>query len=404
MISQLQQRIYTVHPTSLKNGIRRTRSSWLKKIKNPSKVGFRTLRFFLCFLSILVCAWQVSVCLNRHFKEPISTIVVMEYNIDNYTFPTIVVCPNEFIDKVISQLKMEEMNTFSLESWKNNELHSSVIKQKCSEAVNTDCVAKNLSGIPIDTVEGHCYKYVNSNVYRFTGTDFWQTELIFPGMNVTSSAQIYTSSKSVYKYNLQNLKLTPNALNFLFFRMTEVILSDGGLAVKHQGFQNKNTNRNPCWSEDRVINCLNLCMDNILRRSNITCMLPFLTTDLPFCSTWENISTFYRTNLNKAYMERHTCDCKRPCKSVTYTTFVKGSSDFKLITRKTICMFVGTPEIVVIEVLSYPLSSLTADVLSNVGFFLGISMLTVFDFILQTFKVVGICIKKMSTLKNVHKI
>uniref|UniRef100_T1IYQ8 Uncharacterized protein n=1 Tax=Strigamia maritima TaxID=126957 RepID=T1IYQ8_STRMM len=131
-------------------------------------------------------------------SKPISTSVVMENHFDNYTFPTIVACPNQFI-KIDLQLKMSKLKIpFDYKMWTTNDLKDAAYVQKCDEAINIDCIQSKFFGTPIDTVQGHCTKFVNKNVYRFTGTDSEQMLLMFPRMKNDSSAQTKSPKAKVY--------------------------------------------------------------------------------------------------------------------------------------------------------------------------------------------------------------
>uniref|UniRef100_T1IYR0 Uncharacterized protein n=1 Tax=Strigamia maritima TaxID=126957 RepID=T1IYR0_STRMM len=370
----------------------------LRKMKKPLNVGFHTFRLFLLLLSVGVCVWQVSVCLDRFLQEPISTIVLMQNDFHNYTFPTMVACPNQFI-KINLPYKMVFSNISRLDYklWKENDVKDAFIGTRvklkcqlkgenlqqsghCQEAIN-DCKEISEFGTPIDTVQGHCSKFINSNVYRFTGTDYGQTWLLFPRMQKNSSGQISLSPRIVYKYNLQHEKLTLLPVNFIIFTVTE----------------NLNAYRNPCWPEDDVINCMNSCMDNLLLQTNITCTMPFHINDeqtIPICPTIREMFNFLDNHLNKAYLKRDTCKCRRPCKSAIYSTVIKSLTDSKNKEKYAMVM-IGIPKITVVEYFSFPFSSLAAEILSNVGFFLGISMISILDFTLQMSKVLPSTMQKI---------
>uniref|UniRef100_T1INH1 Uncharacterized protein n=1 Tax=Strigamia maritima TaxID=126957 RepID=T1INH1_STRMM len=332
-------------------------------------------------LIIGLCTWQLIICIQKYLAQPVGMSIKVE-TFQQYTLPSITICPSSMLffyqfgyhcqnNKACKSLSDETkrhspfnvlLNRTLLDLWQ--------LETKMTIETFIHHYQRNML-TPLNRIQhgivntnGACQLFKTNLTWNFLGTALMISFKNTYGFDFyvdvsTSPSDLFETKAYVRPNREQHLEISATTFEYL------------------------NTKRKPCSTKEQEIECMNKLIFTQLQTPDIKCRLPFINSTLPLCNT-----LFQVKNINNKIfqLQQHPAAyyCTRPCTDIKYTLDVisepiKSNKYLIEVDMKT------NTRIVVSEYFTYPISTLISDVGGSIGLFLGISLLSLIDFVRSNF-------------------
>uniref|UniRef100_T1IU28 Uncharacterized protein n=1 Tax=Strigamia maritima TaxID=126957 RepID=T1IU28_STRMM len=367
--------------------------SKLKKIKPPQLVphlrtfAYKSLQFLLISSCAVACSYQTYDRLNFFLSGPSETKVSLIRN-SSVKFPSTTMCPSignygRLVEGRIQKAKERKLNNFC-------DVHPFAL---LDDTRNISTIWDLMSGSRIfvktntRTMLGTCNTYSYENLVHFQKDDFL---LIFLFHNIQRCIE---NSLSLFMIHDDNEIVTYKPANE-FEANKPAIGPVYGFSAKR--FKILNRVNRPCDTNTIVNKCKKNCFENALK--NISrCRLPLTSLpEIPLCADENDALVAYNQllHLTASFNYFKRCNCPKICDEIIYTKHRKFISNWLNI------YFDDNAIEEIEEYYSYNLVSLMCDFGGNLGLFLGLSILALFQlgesFVAYAFKTIH---SKMNKIK-----
>uniref|UniRef100_T1J3A0 Uncharacterized protein n=1 Tax=Strigamia maritima TaxID=126957 RepID=T1J3A0_STRMM len=251
------------------------------KKKKCKSIVHKILWFTSVFVSTALCIWQLSICLENYFRQPVGNTVRVEM-FTQYTTPSLTLCPcnhettfdfgetfrsiceqNEACNNASDRdnFPFDKLSITLLDLWeaKTNISYMEIKPEaRCHYAVNrTQCNSNDwLKWRRVERISGPCMIFYSDMQWYYIG-------------NLWSSWLIINNVPWLYKANV----LASSSINVMFLGKADIFpFSYTIFKISETKFEYLNTNQNPCVTQDEEeVECINKWFNDRLQTFNIKC-------------------------------------------------------------------------------------------------------------------------------------